>query len=227
MRQLDTCDFCGDAPEGVYEVVPASVGGGPKRLALCADCRETLQTVVDPLLDAASTAATTESEGDRATTVDANAQSASTDSGTDSGTAIDDAMDAGAESADDASTADAADDAAAASGTDDGVTIDAGDGREVVESERADDAAGADGAEDVAGADASDAAAGGSPARRPDGYAQIIRLLQNRDGAMPRDDLRALATNAYDLGGREFETALDAAVENGDVEETDSGLRTA
>jgi len=54
----------------------------------------------------------------------------------------------------------------------------------------------------------------------------VIRLLQNREGAMPRADLRSLATNAYDLRERTFEDALEAAVENGDVEETSGGLRT-
>ncbi|MGB9964539.1 hypothetical protein [Halobacterium hubeiense] len=178
MRQLDACDFCGDAADGVYEVVPASVAGDSRRLALCADCRSTLQSVVDPLLKAAERVdGESEPDSPEPATVDADA-------------------------------APAADE--------DGVVIESG-------------AADAPGPEDAGetGDEQDDEAAGGAEQeRRPPGYGQVIRLLQNRDGAMPRDDLRALATNAYDLGGREFDDALEAAVENGDVEESPDGLRT-
>lgn len=232
MRQLDTCDFCGAAPDGVYEVVPASVAGDPKRLALCADCRDTLQTVVDPLLDAATEQRDSNAgRGPRSDSPPAESTTQSTPP-THSGTAIDDAIENTGERDADPSddTAATSDDESAATDVagsgDDGVTIEAGDGSEVADSDGAED--GTDGDETEAdAADASEAAAGGSRARRPDGYAQIIRLLQNRDSAMPREDLRALATNAYDLSGREFETAVEAAVDNGDVEETGSGLRTA
>lgn len=169
MRQLDSCDFCADTADGVFEVVPASVADGPVRLALCGDCQATLQTVVDPLLESdgsappatAGTQTTTEPEPETGRESDASASD-----------------DDGSEEAD----------------TDDGVTI--------------------------------EEQGGGSPARRPDGYAQLLRLLQNRDGAMERDDLRALATNAYELTGEEYEAAVEAAVDNGDVEETPEGLRT-
>ncbi len=182
MRQLDACDFCGDAADGVYEVVPAAVAGESRRLALCADCRTTLQSVLDPLLDAAGE-----------TTVGASDDSPEPD---------------GAAASDPEPTpdVDSPEEPAAPADDADGVVIDAGEPEADVANEN-------------------DASA--EPERRPDGYAQVIRLLQNRDGAMPREDLRALATNAYDLGGREFEDAVDAAVGNGDVEETADGLRTA
>lgn len=238
MRQLDTCDFCGAGADGVYEVVPASVAGDPKRLALCADCRTTLQSVVDPLLDAAEASAPepgTAAERDASGTAQGNGGDAPTTTA-DSGTAVDDAIDAegdGDDAGAEVPPADAADtptDASAgrgapADGTDeatggpagaDGVTIEAAaaetDGEAEVE---ADDEA-----------DDPETPPEESRERRPDGYAQIVRLLQNRDGAMPREDLRVLATNAYDIGGPQFEDAVDATVENGDVEETADGLRT-
>ncbi|WP_336035936.1 hypothetical protein [Halobacterium yunchengense] len=198
MRQLDTCDFCGDAAEGVYEVVPASVAGEPKRLALCADCRATLQSVVDPLLAAASATGTA--------TADASDDASGEDA---ADTATADSTDAG-----DSTSAESPRDADADGTDSEGVTIEVG-GR--------DDA---DAGGDADPAETEGPSAGGSPARRPSGYAQLIRLLQNRDGAMPREDLRALATNAYDLGDAEFEAAVEAAIENGDVEETAGGLRT-
>ncbi len=186
MHQLDTCDFCGDAADGVYEVVPASVAGESRRLALCTDCRATLQSVVDPLLDAAGSppAAAPEPETEPVQRTD-----------------------------DDIET-DAADSASSAveSDADDGIVIESGSGDESGEREAAD-------------SDDADTSSTQSK-RRPSGYAQVIRLLQNRDGAMPRDDLRALATNAYDLGSREFDEAVEAGVENGDLEESPAGLRT-
>ena len=184
MRQVDACDFCGDAPDGVFEVVPAVVPDGPVRLALCADCRTTLETVVDPLLAA-----------------DASEYSGSEDTGRSSQPTPD--TDAAASAAPDAPAA----------------VLDSDD-----ENERGDSAN--DPPEESSDEGITiEAQGGGTPAERPDGYAQVLRLLENRDGEMPRGDLRALATNAYDLTDRTFEAAVDAAIENGDVEESSDGLR--
>jgi hypothetical protein len=206
MRQVDACDFCGDAPDGVFEVVPATVPDGPVRLALCADCRATLETVVDPLLaadDAGGAATTGESTPDRSRSGDAGAASEPTDA------------DATASSDDD-------DDAAGDAPRTPTAMRDSPD-----ETPSSDDSGGEDGepGDDGGGGITIEQPGGGAPADRPDGYAQVLRLLENRDGGMPRDDLRALATNAYDLTGRTFETAVDAALENGDVEDAASGLR--
>ncbi|MFB6072145.1 MAG: hypothetical protein ABEJ88_04165, partial [Halobacterium sp.] len=201
MRQLDTCDFCGDAPEGVFEVVPASVADGPVRLALCADCRSTLQTVVDPLLDADESAEQSAGQSAEQSAEESAEQSADQPTDQSRGSSTDAETDG------------------------DGVTIQPSDARDADQSaSNTGDRSGSDAA-DRAAAD-EDRSAGGSPARRPDGYAQVIRLLQNREGAMPREDLRALATNAYDLREPAFEDAVDAAIENGDVEEAAGGLRT-
>lgn len=196
MRQVDTCDFCGDAPDGVFEVVPAAVPDGPVRLALCADCRTTLETVVDPLL--AADGSDTDSSSDDAAGGDDSDGTVNADSDDTANTATADSADA-ADAAPNAPTAmrdspdtDETDSTDAGPSGDDGVTIESG---------------------------------GSTPAERPDGYAQVLRLLENRDGGMPRGDLRALATNAYDLDERTFEAAVDAAVENGDVEDTSGGLR--
>lgn len=81
MREVRTCDFCGEDATGVYEVVPASADGAvdARRMLLCDDCRETLASVVDPLLE------TLESEGD----VAADATTESTTDGADAGTDTD------------------------------------------------------------------------------------------------------------------------------------------
>jgi hypothetical protein len=212
MRQVDSCDFCGDAPDGVFEVVPAAVPDGPVRLALCADCRTTLESVVDPLLaaDAGDGASRDRDVGsDRQSVADDGAAAdgpgdtapASTDDGAASAPNAPTAM---RESpADTESGAAAADPAADSGGGDDGITIEGQGG----------------------GSDGSGSGDRSAPAERPDGYAQVLRLLENRDGGMPRSDLRALATNAYDLTDASFEAAVDAALDNGDVEEGAGGLR--
>jgi len=53
MRQLHSCDFCGEEAAGVYEAVPPELSPTEteqRRVALCPACRETLEAVVDPLL---------------------------------------------------------------------------------------------------------------------------------------------------------------------------------
>lgn len=204
MRQLDSCDFCGEPPEGVFEVVPASVAGEARRLALCADCRATLQSVTDPLLDAARGSSDEQSGTEQAATPATRAEAKPP-----SGDAF---------APDTVASTDDGDESGSATTVDDGVTIDAND----------DAAASSDGTEDPASSDdAADAATDDeSTERKPDGYAKVVRLLQNRDGAMARDDLQALATNAYDLSASTFRDAVDAAIENGDLTETSDGLRT-
>ncbi|ELZ31134.1 hypothetical protein C474_09874 [Halogeometricum pallidum JCM 14848] len=53
MRQLRSCDFCGEDASGIYEVLPAELSpteDEQRRVVLCDDCLRTLETVVDPLL---------------------------------------------------------------------------------------------------------------------------------------------------------------------------------
>jgi len=204
MRQVDACDFCGDAPDGVFEVVPAAVPDGPVRLALCADCRTTLETVVDPLLAADAsdqTAGETATADSRSGGAEPVTRSTDGEPGPASGSVSDGAADAAPN---------------APTGMRDSPD----------QGEPSEDTAG--GSPDESGDDGGitiEQQGGDTPAERPDGYAQVLRLLENRNGGMPRGDLRALATNAYDLTDRTFEAAVDAAVENGDVEEGADGLR--
>ncbi|MFB6250630.1 MAG: hypothetical protein ABEI27_02905 [Halobellus sp.] len=53
MRQLRTCDFCDGEAAGVYEVVPPELSpteAEQRRVVLCDDCLDTLETVLTPLL---------------------------------------------------------------------------------------------------------------------------------------------------------------------------------
>ena len=54
MRQLRSCDFCGDDAAGVYEVLPLELSpteAEQHRVVLCTDCVGTLEAVVNPLLE--------------------------------------------------------------------------------------------------------------------------------------------------------------------------------
>ncbi|WP_239524392.1 hypothetical protein [Halogeometricum borinquense] len=54
MRQLRSCDFCGGDAAGIYEVLPADLSpteSEQRRVVLCDGCLETLETVIDPLLN--------------------------------------------------------------------------------------------------------------------------------------------------------------------------------
>jgi len=237
MRQVDACDFCGDAPDGVFEVVPAAVPDGPVRLALCAGCQSTLETVVDPLLAAGRDAAADDDDDDDGHTRDGTDDN---DDGDDDGAAepgestagTADSSAASAEPGDEAAAAAAGasdddDDAAADDGDDaDGdADADTGGGRTGGETREDDAGAGEDDDDDGDGITI-EQQSGDTPAgRRPDGYAQVLRLLENRAGGMPRSDLRSLATNAYGLTDAAFEAAVEAAIENGDVTEASDGLR--
>lgn len=211
MRQVDACDFCGDAPEGVFEVVPAAVPDGPVRLALCADCQRTLETVVEPLLDARDA---DDNGSEDARTGDSTAAAEPASGSATARDSRDERPAAAAASSDarDASDAPESGDDTTATERDDG---DAGGDGDDTDSDDDDDDDGV----------TIEASSSEPPAERPDGYAQVLRLLENRDGGMPRSDLRSLATNAYDLTDASFEAAVEAAVENGDVEDTAGGLR--
>lgn len=211
MRQLDTCDFCDEPPEGVYEVVPAGVADGPRRLALCATCRDTLRSVVDPLLDVAS------SDGERSEpSEEASGEAASSQAGSESPDVA--TRESGRETSTDEES----------SGASESVAADGTSAADVTDpsTDSTTDKAPSSATSETEPAGAETGGTGGTPAERPDGYAQVLRLLQNRDEAIARDDLRTLATNAYDVSERTFERALDAAIEQGDVEETNAGLRT-
>jgi hypothetical protein len=60
MREVRACDFCGAGAAGVFEVLPAGIDGEARRMLLCESCRDTLDGVVSPLLDALDGVASTD-----------------------------------------------------------------------------------------------------------------------------------------------------------------------
>ncbi|GGL28984.1 hypothetical protein GCM10009037_10890 [Halarchaeum grantii] len=199
MRELDRCDFCAERADGVYEVLPPAVDAAERRLVLCVDCRDTLAGVVDPLLDAlgARDATAAEADGaDRSVTLEPPASEVGTEERDAADADHDDDGDAADETADDGDAADDEDDASAGDARDDGDDADGGEATE-----------------------------GAGSAARPEGYRRVVRLLRNRPTAMTRSDLAELASGAYDLDAGDVDGIVDAALENGHLEETPEGLR--
>lgn len=56
-------------------------------------------------------------------------------------------------------------------------------------------------------------------------YRKVIRLLQNRDFPVRRDEIEELATSAYELGPRECSDAIDAIIQKGLLVEEEGTLR--
>lgn len=53
MRELRSCDFCDGDALGTFEVIPDELSPTEteqRRVVLCRDCRETLETVLEPFL---------------------------------------------------------------------------------------------------------------------------------------------------------------------------------
>jgi len=219
MRELRTCDFCDADPVGVFEPLPPRLVAAQQRVALCADCRDTLQRVLAPLdaADGADSVDTADTTDDANT--DATANTSRTDDAAET-TGTDDAADD--ESASTSATAPTSTDDETTVSTPDGVTIgDATAGDEPAAYGPTDDAArGAAAARDEASPDD-----GTGRVERPTGYGKVIRLVRNRDEALPRGDLEELASSAYDLPADTVHRAVDAAVENGDLQEVDGAIR--
>lgn len=229
MRELSTCDFCGDDADGVYEVLPDDIGPvtAPRRLALCTDCEGLLSSVLEPVLDRLRAADT---DGDSAAT-----------SRTESGPESERYIGSKSERLADPTQPPADPDAegvqieAPETAADDTDAEPAAEPTAETDAESADDSADQPDVESAAkspddsagkptGPDADSGA--GSTGSKPAGYGKLIRLLQNREGSMPREALHALATNAYDMSDEAFEEIVDTAIENGDIQETEKGLQT-
>jgi predicted nucleic-acid-binding protein len=55
-------------------------------------------------------------------------------------------------------------------------------------------------------------------------YNRVVRLLQNREFPVDRDEIEAVATNAYELSHEEFDAVIRLAIDRGVLEEEDGKL---
>jgi hypothetical protein len=213
MREVRTCDFCGDEAAGTYEIVPpeSDPDGEGRRLVLCAGCRETLASVLEPLLDGErADAASGEETGP--TTVVAEPERES-ESGPQAGPGTD-------------ATADGA------SAANDGDVGDASAGESAGGEERLGEAFGGGTDGEAAGGDG-DGSGGretrgrSTAARRgtPRGYRKVMRFLENREFPMDREEAETLAAEAYGLDPESVTAAVDHAIKHDRLREVSGDIK--
>jgi len=209
MRQVRTCDFCGDEAAGLYEPLPPSIPDAPRMLH-CDACRDRLATVVDPLL------ARLEGGSVSASPVSTGSSSSGTPGAERGGRSTVDPAAGGREGTEIAADA-----------------IDAGPEAEsaALASSSADDADEADEpAESNEGGPVGESRDASGRAKRqragtPHGYRKVMRFLENREFPIDRSEAERLAGEAYDLSEGAVTEAIDHAVQYGRLREVDGQLK--
>jgi hypothetical protein len=234
MREVNSCDFCGEAAAGTFEVVPPERDptGEGRRMVLCESCHDTLGDVLGPLLgaDRPGDAGSGEEAADPTTIVAESERepNTGTDAGTGSGANAESGSPAGGESSEGAENSESIENSGSGGAGNDS----AGDtGPEV--------AAGADLGEALedgsAGGSPGDRTGGGSAegangrpqsARRgaPRGYRNVMRFLESREFPMNREEAEMLATEAYGVDREVVSAAIDHAVKHNRLREANGEL---
>lgn len=194
MREVSTCDFCGEEAAGTFEVVPPErdPAGEGRRLVLCPDCRDTLGAALEPLVErSADTGAAPAETGTGTTTVVAEPGDRPDESATDP-------ADAGA----------GPDEGPGQKPATDGVP--SGD-------DAADTSAGGEGVEGDGRQEATRRGA-------PPGYRKVMRFLENRQFPMDREEAETLAAEAYEMDPEAVSAAVDHAVRHDRLREVSGDL---
>lgn len=218
MRALRSCDFCGEQAVGTFEMVPEELEpteAERRRVVLCESCKETLQTLIEPLIDRAGGNA--DSQGtpskDR-TTGETPPEGESTAAGTGSTDLI------GASADEDGSLLGTTDETDPDdSGSEAAVAASSRQGESETDSKP-------DGAESATSAESSESSQSQS-GERPDNYGQVLRLLRNREFPMTREEIVTIATSAYQLDSRNVQAVIDEAIDRGEFVEADGQLQQA
>ncbi|ELY45249.1 hypothetical protein [Natronorubrum sulfidifaciens] len=215
MRALRTCDFCGDDAAGTFELIPPELeptDTEQRRVVLCPDCKAHLEDLLEPLLarlDGDSAEPPTETATahvDEQTPRTADDEAGSDSNGTDSHATL---------TLEDGITFDAA-------GTREGAaTTDA----EPTESPTAEDSTTTADAAEATADPAEEPASNDTRRRPPNGYGNVVRLLQNRELPMARSAVEGLAAGAYDLESHEVDAIIDYALETEEFVEERGELR--
>ncbi|MFB6091476.1 MAG: hypothetical protein ABEK02_00525 [Haloquadratum sp.] len=198
MRHLRTCDFCGDDAAGAFEVVPpelAPTAAEQRRVALCEDCRATLEHLLEPLLsrldapDDGGAAATETDEGETTGTETRGFASDASQSDSPLDPLSDDGATSGESSPSGAVTGD----------PDDGDAVSWGEvnAPSPAESEAVEESE----------------PASESTAEEPEDFRTVMRLLGNREFPVDRAEIVDVAAGAYDLDERHVEEILEYAVD--------------
>jgi len=228
MTQLAACYFCGtalDDPVDDYPVVPESLRASdadPTTVSLCSACHEKLDAVVGEIGDALQTADSSpveptddaddvlvEPDGDPDASDDAPTTGAASPPGTDGEVnAVPDPRPAD-------ETASQPDEEAASGGAE--PTTGATDAGETADASAQTDEDGGDAAERSVVEGKHDISALE--------YNKVMRLLQNREFPVDREEIEVVAANAYQVGRADCAKVIDVAVDRGLIAEEDGQLR--
>ena len=224
MREVSACDFCGEEAAGTFEAVPPErdPAGEGRRLVLCPDCRDTLGTVLEPLLEPGRSADPGAAPaGETGTTTVVAEPEREPEAGADPGDR------GGSASESEAGTASGRDRSPGTDGTSpagDASDANAGGERTVEASEPGREV---DVGEAI-GSDASVEEEGGRPGttRRgaPRGYRKVMRFLENREFPVDREEAEGLAAEAYGMDRETVSAAVDHAIKHNRLREVSGDL---
>ncbi|PSQ08688.1 hypothetical protein BRC93_14550 [Halobacteriales archaeon QS_5_70_15] len=212
MREVRTCDFCDEEAAGTFEVVPPErdPSGEGRRMVLCPTCRDTLDSVLEPLLDREGTEGVPETTAEPGTT-----------------TVV--AEPAGDEPAGDEPAGDEPEpspgDGAGGNGRDRGPASDGASPEN--RGPRGDVESGESGGEPTGG-DLEEPLGGRPRSARsgtPSGYRKVVRFLEGREFPMDREEAETLAAEAYGIDRQAVAAAIDHAVKHDRLREAGGKLR--
>lgn len=210
MRALRSCDFCGEQAVGTFEVVPEELDpteAERRRVMLCESCKDTLQTLIEPLIERAEGTtdggqepqASTQAEtaADEDSTNDLIGSSADEDGSLLGGTGDKSPERSGSEDADDTDAETSTTPDGEGTNTESDASSQTGQSSGTVKSDK------------------------------PDNYGQVLRLLRNREFPMTREEVVTIATSAYQLDARNVQAVIDEAIDRGEFVEADGQLQHA
>lgn len=230
MTDLATCYFCGRGPDealGEYGVVPAAFDpdeGQQISVVLCPDCREKLTAVLQRVV-----AASDAEPADAGPTPGAAAAADDIVDATTGGDAGESDGDAAAAADPGGSDGDGInfDDPRPAGSTGDVGSSAGPGGQSGGPGEQSEGASGAGGGASAAGGGngGSDVSGDELMGSNAGTYRKVLRLLQNREFPVRRDEIAAVAANAYELTPQEANSAIDTIVQKGLLVEEGGVLR--
>ena len=207
MVELSDCYFCGTVADVLeqYPVVPPETNPPDerqRRVVVCGTCREKLDRVIEPVVAHLETKTAWGTESERS------AEGDDVDDGTDHDSEV--VSDAASASTDGVDGRSEADPEGEGTGTDSRRKADVADGTGETSPDPAEETGGIGDLDDGV--------------ELPDETRQILQLLGNRDFPVDREEIVAIAANAYGVTFEETEAVLDALGERGRLAEEDGTL---
>jgi hypothetical protein len=227
MPDLRSCYFCGDPGDslGTYAVIPPRLNPSEaeqRRVVLCSTCNEKLVRVMTPLVDRLDQSAPSETTGRESATSRPGASQSSVEETAGDGPGIGPAGSG--------ITIESPGEEPTGPGGEDSETS-TDPRREDADVDDTETGSGSDDPlepSDADGAQESGETGAAAPREEPSAdYRKVMRLLENREFPVPRADLEAVVTSAYDIDDDQCRRILDYAIERGVLVEEGATLDRA